>query len=185
MSHYKITPLEKKSIIAHYEMYRENADGTVSWFNLEDHYRWGSGFLAEDEECNLNNASGNQAYAKMDQGEYEGCEFDDSVACYWEFSDDITEEEQEKIKNCYCYGDDDDDGRGGAGWLYEGNHEWQFEDEYVTVLGPYKIEFCEEDGTVVREVKLRTRDEQEKLQESLGEGWYIPYDSALEPEKWK
>lgn len=185
MAHYRITPLEKKSIVAHYELYRKNDDGTISWFNLEDHYRWGVGFLSEEDEINLNEAGRPNEHCKMDAGEYEGCEFEDSVACYWEFSDDITEEEQERIKHCYCYGDDEDDGRGGAGWLYEGNHDWEFEDEYVEILAPYKVEFCEEDGTVIRDVVLRTRDELDKLQESLGDEWYIPKDSALEPEKWK
>ena len=52
MSHYTITPLEKKSISITYEMYRENDNGTISWFNIEDHYRWGKGFIAEDMECN-------------------------------------------------------------------------------------------------------------------------------------
>ena len=36
MSHYTITPLEKKSIYIVYEMFRENDDGSISWFNVED-----------------------------------------------------------------------------------------------------------------------------------------------------
>ena len=43
MEHYTITPLEKKSISIRYEMYRDNDDGTQSWFNIDDHYRWGKG----------------------------------------------------------------------------------------------------------------------------------------------
>lgn len=181
MAHYTITPLEKKSISITYEMYRENADGSISWFNVEDHYRWGRGFIAEDMECNLN--GGDSIYCKADDGEYDGCEFDDQVACWFEFSEDITEEEQEKIKQLYLEGDED--GRGGAGWIHEGDHEWQIEDDYVIVMAPYKIEFCNEDGSALREVTLRTTEEKKKLNESLGEGWYIPNDNALEPEKWK
>ena len=50
---YRITPLEKKSIFIVYEMFRENDDGSISWFNVEDHYRWGQGFVEEDMDCYL------------------------------------------------------------------------------------------------------------------------------------
>lgn len=184
MAHYRIQSLESKNTIVRYEMYRENPDGSISWFNLEDRYRWGSGFIAEDMEVNLPNDDAQSAYCKMDEGEDEGCEFEDSVACVWEFSDDIAEEEQERIKRCYCYGDNEDDGRGGVGWLLEGNHDWQFEDQYVQIFPPYKIEFCDERGTVIREVKLRTRDECQKLKQKLGDGWHISSDSGIQPYKF-
>ena len=176
MAHYRITPLEKKSIFIVYEMFRENDDGTISWFNVEDHYRWGQGFIAEDMEVNL--SGGPQQHCKADEGEYEGCEFDDQVACWFEFSDDVDELEQEAIKEAYY--------DGGAGWLYDDpTHTWQEEDSYVVVLGPYKIELCEENGDVIREVTLRTNEEQQQLREQLGEGWYVPNDNALAPEKWR
>lgn len=150
MAHYTITPLEKKSIYLVYEMYRENADGSISWFNVEDHYRWGRGFIAEDMDCNLNKDRTQPQYCKAEDGEYEGCDMDDQVACFFEFSDDIEEAEQEEIKRLYLEGNED--GVCGAGWLFDGEHDWQEEDSYVVVLGPYKVEFCEEDGTVINEV---------------------------------
>lgn len=177
MSHYRITPLEKKSISIVYEMYRNNDDGTTSWFNVEDHYRWGQGFIEEDLECNLEHDQSRSQYCKADAGEFEGCEFDDSVACFFEFSDDISEQEQEAIKEAYY--------EGGAGWLYDDpDHAWEEEDSYVIVLPPYKVEFCEEDGTSIREVKTRTLNECIKLREELGDGWNVPTDAALEPHKW-
>lgn len=178
MAHYRITPLEKKSIHIVYEMYRNNEDGTTSWFNIEDHYRWGAGFIEEDMECNLEFDPSRSQYCKADAGEYEGCEFEDGVACYFEFSEDISEEEQEAIKEAYY--------EGGAGWLYDDpDHDWQEEDCYVVVDAPYKIEFCEEDGTAIREVKVRSRDEWNELREKLGKDWYVPMDNAIEPYKWK
>lgn len=171
MAHYTITPLEKKSIYIVYEMYRENEDGSISWFNVEDHYRWGRGFIAEDMECNLSSADSNTQYCKPDEGEYEGCEFDDGVACFFEFSEDLSDEEKEAIEQAYY--------DGGAGWLFDGEHEWQEEDAYVVVLGPYKVEFCEEDGTVIRQVKLRTQEEIDKLYEE--QKAYVPKDSELMP----
>ena len=182
MAHYRITPLEKKSISITYEMYRQNEDGSVSWFNVDDNYRWGQGFIAEGEDCNLTHDQTKSQYCKADSGEYEGCEFDDQVACWFEFSDDISEEEQEEIKKNYLEGNED--GLMGAGWLFDGDHDWHEEDSYVVVLPPYKVEFCEEDGTVIREVKSRSLEECIKLKEELGDGWYVSPDSDKEPEKW-
>jgi len=50
---YLIKPLHKKSICWRIEMFRENADGSISWFNIDDHYRWGQGFVEGDLECNV------------------------------------------------------------------------------------------------------------------------------------
>jgi hypothetical protein len=40
-----IKPLEKKSICWSIELFRDNTDGSTSWVNIEDHYRWGQGFV--------------------------------------------------------------------------------------------------------------------------------------------
>lgn len=149
MAHYRVTPLEKKSIHIVYEMFRENPDGTISWFNIEDHYRWGQGFVEEDMDINLETDQTRSQYCKADAGEYESCDLDDRIAVYFEFSDDISEEEQEEIKNNYL--DGDEDGVGGAGWLYDAEHDWQEEDCYVVVDAPYRVDLCTEDGTVIEE----------------------------------
>lgn len=145
---YLIKPLEKKSIVYHVEMFRENADGSISWFNLDETYRWGQGFIEEDMDINLPYEDSNVAYAKPDVGW--GCEFEDSINIEFEFSEDISEEEQEEIREAYY--------EGGAGWLYDGEHEWQEEDAAVHVYAPFQVSLCEDDGTVVEEhVKLPTR----------------------------
>jgi len=147
---YLIKPLEKKSVIYHVEMFRENADGTVSWFNLDETYRWGQGFIEEDMDCNLPYKDSKIAYAKPDAGW--GCEFDDSISVEFDFSDDIDEMEQQEIKELYY--------EGGAGWLYDGEHDWQEEDCAVEILAPFQVSLCESDGTVVEpEVELKTRPE--------------------------
>ena len=47
---------------------------------------------------------------------------------------------------------------GGAGWLFDGEHDWQVEDDYLVIDSPYQVSLCEEDGTVIEEnVKLRSR----------------------------
>lgn len=145
---YLIKPLEKKSIVWHVEMFRENPDGTISWFNLDETYRWGQGFIEADMDCNLPYKGDKIAYTKQDVGW--GCEFDDSISCWFEFSDDLSEQEKEAIEQAYY--------DGGAGWLYDGEHDWQEEDAAVHVLAPFQVSLCDEDGTVIEEdVVLKDR----------------------------
>lgn len=161
---YRITPLHKKSICWHIEMYRENADGSISWFNIDDHYRWGQGFVEEDMDCNLPIEGDAQAHAKTDCGW--GAELDDQHACWFEFSDDLSEEEKKEIEEFYHNGNPDDEfspGISGAAWLFDGEHDWQLEDDYLVIDAPYQVSLCDDDGTViVPEVKLRTRAELEE-----------------------
>ena len=148
MSVYLIKPLEKKSIVYHVEMFRENDDGSVSWFNLDETYRWGQGFVESDLDCNLPYIDDKVAYTKQDAGW--GCEFDDSISIEFEFSDDLTTDEQEAIREAYY--------EGGAGWLYDGEHDWQEEDAAVHILAPFQVSLCEDDGTVIEEtVTLKSR----------------------------
>jgi hypothetical protein len=146
---YLIKPLHKKSIVYHVEMYRRNPDGSISWFNLDETYRWGQGFIEEDLDCNLPWKDDLVAYARADIGW--GCEFDDSTSIEWEFSDDISPLEQQEIKECYY--------EGGASWIYDAEHDWMEEDTAVHIIAPYQVSLCDElTGAVIKEnVKLKTR----------------------------
>ena len=147
---YRITPLEKKSVVYHVEMFRENADGSISWFNLDETYRWGQGFIEADMDCNLPYEGSDLAYCDPNTGW--GSELDDSCACWFEFSDDISEEEQEAIKEAYY--------EGGAAWLFDGEHDWQEEDSAIHVLAPFQVDLCDNDGIIVEEnIKLKSRPE--------------------------
>lgn len=150
MAHYRITPLEKKSIEVFFELYRQNPEtGDTQWVNINETYRWGKAFIAEDMDLNLPYADSKEAYCKMEDGEYEGCDFEDSVAVSFEFSDDITDEEQEAIREAYY--------DSGMGWIYDGEHDWEIEDDYVVVYGPFTVELCDENGGFIKEVKLDPR----------------------------
>lgn len=152
MSHYRITPLEKKSIELVFELYRQDPEtGIVQWMNINDSYRWGKAFIAEDMDINLPRKDSTQAYCKIDAGENESCDFEDSVMVEFDFSDDISEEEQQELKEAYY--------NGGAGWVYDGDHDWEIEDDYVIVYAPFTVEFCNEDGTDCKEVKLKNPGE--------------------------
>ena len=142
MAHYRITPLAKKSIVVEYEMFRNNENGSISWFNVAETFRWGFGFLSEEDGPFIK-LDDDEIYCSMVDGEMEGCELDDSVACSFEFSDDLTEEERAEIEQLYY--------EGGAGWLYDGDHVWVEESSHVVVYGPYKVEYCDSDGDVIRD----------------------------------
>jgi hypothetical protein len=158
---YLIKPLEKKSVVWCVEMFRKNKDGSLSWFNMNETFRWGQGFIEEDMDCNLPYEDSEVAYAKNDCGW--GSEFDDSIHIEWEFSDDLSEEDREFIKKCYYDGNPNDEYNpdiGGAAWLFDGAHEWQVEDDYIMIYGPFEVSLCEDDGTVIEEnVKLQKRPE--------------------------
>ena len=145
---YVIKPLYKKSIVYHVEMYRNNPDGSVGWFNIDETYRWGQGFIESDLDCNLPYEGDDVADARADVGW--GCEFDDSISIEFEFSDDISEAEQESIRQAYY--------EGGAAWLFDGEHSWCEEDTTVHIIAPYQVDLCDDDGTVIEEnIKLKPR----------------------------
>ena len=145
---YCIKPLEKKSISWRVEMYRENEDGSISWVNMEELYRWGQGFIEGDLDCNLPWKGDHSAHCKTDAGW--GCEFEDSISIDWEFSDDIPELEQQEIKELYY--------EGGAAWLFDGEHDWQYEDDYVIVLAPFSVDLATDNGDIIKEnVELKER----------------------------
>lgn len=173
---YRITPLEKKSISWHIEMYRRNADDSISWFNIDDHYRWGQGFVEEDLECNLPFDDSPQAHAQTDVGW--GAELDDQHACWFEFSDDISPEEREHIENCYHNGDPDDDNvpdMGGAAWLFDGTHDWGLEDDYLVIDAPFKVDLCDDVTYEVLEADVKLRNRAELQAELKANGsWPFP-----------
>ena len=145
---YVIKPLHKKSIVWHVEMYRNNPDSSIGWFSIDETYRWGQGFVESDLDCNLPWEGDDVAYARADVGW--GCEFDDSINIEFEFSDNISKEEQEEIRQAYY--------EGGAAWLFDGEHSWQEEDTAVHIIAPYQVDLCDNDGTVIEEnIKLKPR----------------------------
>jgi len=162
---YRIKPLEKKSVVYHVEMYRHNKDGSISWFNIDETYRWGQGFIEHDMDCNLPYEDSDLAYCDPNAGW--GAELDDSCACWFEYSDDIPEEEKEAIESAYH--------EGGAGWLFDGEHEWQEEDTAIHVLAPFEVSLCEENGTVIEEnVTLEKRPTMAEIKASMPK-W--PFDN--------
>ena len=47
---------------------------------------------------------------------------------------------------------------GGAAWLFDGEHDWQTEDDYVIVLAPFSVDYASDNGDIIKEnVKLKER----------------------------
>lgn len=149
MSHYTITPQQKKSVEVVFELFRELNDNKSEFIVIRELYRWGKGFVEHDLDCNLPYADSSEAYARFDVGENQDADFDDSIDVQFEFDDSISEQEQEQIQQSYY--------EGGMGWIYDGDHDWQVEDDYVIIYAPFKVELCNEDGAIIKEIVLEAK----------------------------
>ena len=144
---YRIKPVDKKSIYMVYECYKE-IDGKIRWFNVRELYRWGQGFRELDDPVYKEDTT-----LYIDPNIGWGCELDDGIATDFEFDDEFTDEEKENIENCWMNGDPEDEyGRVSGAWLYDYS-DWQVEDDYVEILGPFTVDIIDEDqyNTVIEE----------------------------------
>lgn len=150
---YRITPLEKKSVEYFVDVYETMPDGSIRGFDVTETWRWGQGWREED-----NPVMEGQDTIFCNPQEGWGCELDDLCAVYVNFSDGFTEEEKAEIEAILRGEQEDEDGRWGTAWIYDGNHNWQVEDDHVSIIGPFKVDLCDENGDVIEEnTKLEPR----------------------------
>ena len=150
---YKITPLEKKSVEYFVDVYETMPDGSIRGFDVTETWRWGQGWREEDNPV----MEGEDTVFCNPQDGW-GCELDDLCAVYVNFSDGFTEEEKAKIEAILRGEQEDEDGRWGTAWIYDGDHNWQVEDDHVAIIGPVKVDLCDENGDVIEEnTKLEPR----------------------------
>ncbi len=137
---YRITPIDKKSIYAVYDVYKEGDDGNIRGFVVRELYRWGQGFRELDEPV----YDGTKTVI-VDPNLGWGCELDDTISIDFDFDGEWTEEEKQEVENLWCDGDPEDEyGRSGAAWLYDVS-DYSVEDDYVEILGPFKVDIVDED----------------------------------------
>jgi hypothetical protein len=142
---YRITPLEKKSVEYFVDVYERLPDGTIRGFDVTETWRWGFGFRPEDEPVwKFEAETNNGAHCQPEVGW--GCELDDLCSVYVNFSDGFTDEEKADIEAILRGEKEDDDGRWGTAWLYDGEHNWEIEDDHVRILPPFKIDLVDADG---------------------------------------
>ena len=143
---YRIRPVDKKSVEAFYDVYSKDEQGNIRSWSVTETYRWGQGFVENLEDL----PHSDDTHHTVDTEIGWGPELDDLCAVWFEFDDSFTDEEKAQIEQLW------EDG--GAGWLYDGEHDWQEEDAAVHIIAPYQVDLCEDDGTVIEEnVKLKPR----------------------------
>jgi hypothetical protein len=137
---YRITPIDKKSIYAVYDVYKEGDDGSIRGFVVRELYRWGQGFRELDEPVYAETKS---IIVNPNLGW--GCELDDGISIDFEFDGEWTDEEKQEVENLWCDGDPEDpDMRTGAAWLYDYS-DYSVEDDYVEILGPFKVDIIDDE----------------------------------------
>jgi len=146
---YRVTPLEKKSIEYFVDVFERRADGTIRGFDVTEIWRWGVGYREEDEPVQQWEVGSNGVHCRPQVGW--GCELDDLCGVYVNFSDGFTAEEKAEIEALLRWEQQDDDGRCGTGWIYDGDHAWEIEDEHVRITGPVKINFLNAEGEIIEE----------------------------------
>ena len=152
---YRITPVDKKSIYAVYDVYKTDDNGETRGFVVRELYRWGVGFRELDEPvyaedkwiiCNPQLGWGN--------------DLDDGISIDFEFDGEWTDEEKEDIEDKWANGDPEDpDSRCSAAWLYDYS-VWEVEEDYIEIIGPFKVDIVDEDvynETIEENIELKSR----------------------------
>ena len=154
---WRITPTEKKSIEYFIDVFEQLPDGGVRGFSATFYYRWGQAFRDEDNPPSKWEASRDSIYADPQVGW--GCEFDDLCAVQVDFDENFTEQEQEEIR-ALCQGDKtDSEDRWGESWIFDGDHNWEIEEDVVYVYAPFKIDLVNENEyNVVIEENVELED---------------------------
>ena len=130
---YRIKPSDKKSVEAYYDVFSKDEQGNVRGWSVTELYRWGQGFVEDESELPFSD----DRYHCVDPTIGWGCELEDLCAVDFEFDDSFTEEEKEEIEQLWA--------DGGAGWLYDGEHNWEVEEDTITILGPFTVDKINED----------------------------------------
>ena len=144
---YRIKPADKKSVEAYYDVYSKDEQGNIRGWSVTELYRWGQGFVEDESELPFSD----DRYHSVDPSIGWGCELEDLCAVDFEFDDSFTEEEKEEIEQLW------EDG--GAGWLYDGDHNWEVEEDTITILGPFVVDKIDEDvyNESIETVELKPR----------------------------
>lgn len=125
---YRITPLEKKSIVQT-TTYKTGDPSHMSKGDKlvarEETFRWGYAVV----EANKKDLPKDDEIVVSDYNLIEN-DYQDGVAVYWEYSENVTDEEKESIEA--AYDEDGDDGLANLGWHYFDNED--------KIIAPFKIE---------------------------------------------
>ena len=149
---YRIKPVDKKSIEAFYDVFSKDEQGNIRSWSVTEMYRWGQGFVENEDEL----PHSDDREHSVDPQIGWGCELDDLCAVDFEFDESFTEEEKAEIEEAW------EDG--GAGWLYDGDHNWQVDYDSVTIYGPFKVDKIDENvyNESIEVIELKPRPPRDK-----------------------
>lgn len=122
---WKISTKDKKSVVVT-ETFLKEVDGEVFRAEMETTYRWGHVIVADNcKDLDIENDGG----LYLGQFDIEDQEQDDGVACWWTYSDNVTDEMKQEVEAAW-----DED------W-YEGleNADWELDDTEVWFYGPLEV----------------------------------------------
>ena len=158
---YRIRPRDKKSVVCYYYVTQEMEDGTYREFTIEETWRWGQGFVELEGDLPYKD----QMEFHVDSMVGWGTELDDCCGVWFSFSEEFTEEEQEEIEALYE--------EGGAGWLWDGDHNFIVEDDHIALLGPFVIDIVDDDnyGMVLNDQGI---EQPERPQLDKNAAWPFP-----------
>jgi hypothetical protein len=157
---FRIKPLEKKSIENIIDVYSKDKNDNIREWSVSEIYRWGQGF--RDFEDPISKSEIRNGVICNPQIGW-GCELEDLCSVYFNFDDSFTDKEKTEIESRW-QGVKDEEERSGSSWLYEGDHDWLIEDDYVRIFGPVQIDIVLDEvyNSVVEEnipLALRSYDE--------------------------
>ena len=133
---YRVTPLHKKSVEYFVDVYQKLPDGKIRGFDVTEVWRWGVGFREEDNPVWTSETD----RVLCDPQTGWGCELEDLCGVYvtfgcWDMDgnsyEGFTEEEKAEIEAILRYEKEDEDGRCGTAWIYDGDHDWEIEEDCV------------------------------------------------------
>lgn len=153
MKLYRITPLEKKNVSIGYDVFEELDNGDIRSWRVEELYRWGCGYRAEDDPVSEWESKNNGISCDLNVGW--GPDLDDQISVDFEFGDGFTDEEKSEIENNW--------NEGGAGWLYDGEHNWQVDDDSLMIYGPVKIDLIDDDTGNILEENVQPKNDTANL----------------------
>jgi hypothetical protein len=146
---FRITPLEKKNVEVCFDVFEETDEGTIRSWHVEELYRWGLGFRHLDNPISEWELKSNAINCDTDAGS--GAELDDLINVSFNFDASFSEEEKREIENLWY--------EGGAGWLYDGEHNWQVDYDSLVVYGPVKIDLIDDITNEIFEENIQPTSE--------------------------
>jgi hypothetical protein len=162
---YRITALDKKSVVVTNAVYEDLADGTTRGWSVEETYRWGYGFRSEQDPVTEWELGNNGIHCEATSG-FACAELTDLCACFFEFDAGFTDEEKQLIENNWH--------EGGMSWLHDGEHNWQVEESTMLILGPVLIDLIDTDTDQVIESNVEPKPNQTSTWSIASAAWPFP-----------